>query len=103
MRRSTSARRTSRRSGNCASDSQRRPCWTRPAFRQSRNGRSRPMRLTEFCEATSPQTYETSWHHRMIAHYLELVMRCEIKNLMVNTPPQHSKTTIVGERFPVYV
>lgn len=44
--------------------------------------------------------YQVNWHHRLLAHYLDLVEVGEITRLMVFMPPQNGKTELVSKRFP---
>lgn len=43
--------------------------------------------------------YQLAKMHKLIITYLEAVERGDIKRLLINAPPQHSKTSLVGEYF----
>jgi predicted phage terminase large subunit-like protein len=60
------------------------------------------MNLTDFLTGSMPKRFELAWHHKLIVEHLERVALGEIKNLMVRTPPQHGKTSLI-ERYPAWV
>lgn len=58
--------------------------------------------LISFTEYTFPK-YQTNWHHRVIAGYLDKFASGEIKRLMVLCPPRHGKSELVSRRLPAYL
>jgi hypothetical protein len=44
-----------------------------------------------------------SWHHIEIIEHLEALARGEIRNLVINVPPRHSKSLIVNVAFPAWL
>jgi len=43
-----------------------------------------------------------SWHIQIICEHLEAITSGEIKRLLINIPPRHSKSTIVSVAFPCW-
>ena len=43
-----------------------------------------------------------SWHIELICKHLEAVSRGDIKRLLINIPPRHSKSTIVSVMWPMW-
>ena len=43
-----------------------------------------------------------SWHIEIICEHLEAVSRGEVKRLLINIPPRHSKSTIVSVMWPMW-
>lgn len=43
-----------------------------------------------------------SWHIQIICEHLEAISNGEIKRLLINIPPRHSKSTIVSVAFPCW-
>lgn len=43
-----------------------------------------------------------SWHIEAICEHLEAVSHGEIRNLLINIPPRHSKSTIVSVMWPAW-
>lgn len=43
------------------------------------------------------------WHIGAICEHLEAVKRGQIRNLLINIPPRHAKSTIVSVAFPAWV
>jgi len=58
--------------------------------------------LINFVEYTFPK-YQTNWHHRVIAGYLDKFASGEIKRLIVLCPPRHGKSELVSRRLPAYL
>lgn len=58
--------------------------------------------LIKFTEYTFPE-YQTNWHHRQIAGYLDRFVSGEIRRLMVFCPPRHGKSELVSRRLPAYI
>lgn len=55
--------------------------------------------LIGFTEYTLP-SYQSAWHHILIANKLDAVARGEIDRLMINMPPRHGKSELASRRFP---
>lgn len=55
-----------------------------------------------FIKYTSPW-FEVSWHHRIIADALERVECGELKRLIIELPPRHSKSEMTSINFPAWV
>jgi len=49
------------------------------------------------------RNYSHNWHIDIIAEHLEAVTRREIRNLLINIPPRHSKSTMVSVCWPAWV
>ena len=58
--------------------------------------------LLPFTEATK-KDYQTNWHHKVLAEYLDAVRLGEVTRLLVLMPPRHGKTELVSRRFPAHV
>jgi predicted phage terminase large subunit-like protein len=62
--------------------------------------------LAEFLKQAWPwfdsSPYTHSWHIDAICEHLEAVSRGEIRRLLVNIPPRHSKTNIVAIAWPCW-
>ena len=43
------------------------------------------------------------WHIEAVCEHLEAVARGEIRNLLINIPPRHAKSTIVSVGFPAWM
>lgn len=63
------------------------------------NARSRIIPFTEFTK----DDYQTNWHHRLVAEYIEKWINKEIKRLMIFEPPRHGKSEQVSRRAPAYI
>ena len=51
-----------------------------------------------------PKTeYVGGWHIDAIAEHLEALLRGEIRNLIINIPPRHMKSSLVTVLFPAWV
>lgn len=50
-------------------------------------------------KAYSRQPFILNWHHKAIAHALELVVDGDIKKLMINLAPRHTKTELSVKQF----
>jgi predicted phage terminase large subunit-like protein len=57
--------------------------------------------LLGFVEYTYP-SWRTAEHHRRICAALERVERGEIKRLLIEAPPRHSKSELASRRFPAW-
>ncbi len=58
-------------------------------------------RLLAFTQWTNPDYYPGR-PHRILAHYLDLLVAGSIKRLMVFMPPRHGKSELVSRRLPAY-
>lgn len=63
--------------------------------RKARNG------LIEFTRYTMPK-FEAGEHHNKIADALERVERGEVRRLMIEAPPRHTKSELASRRFPAW-
>lgn len=64
--------------------------------------------LRAYIEAAWPliepkHPFVPGWHIDAISEHLEAVINGEIKNLLINIPPRHAKSTIVSVAFPSWV
>ncbi len=63
--------------------------------------------LIKFFEAAWPEVdpaqLDLNWHHRAIAEHLEAVTRGQIRKLLINIPPRHTKTLLASVIFPAWV
>ena len=57
--------------------------------------------LLSFVEYTYPK-WTTAAHHRLICAKLEAVERGEIKRLLIEAPPRHSKSQLSSRHFPAW-
>lgn len=48
------------------------------------------------------ENYRPARHHLLIGHYLDKVMKGEIKRLIIEAPPQHGKSELATQIFPAY-
>lgn len=46
--------------------------------------------------------FEVGEHHKKICEHLDAVERGEIKRLMIEAPPRHTKSELAAKRFPAY-
>lgn len=49
-----------------------------------------------------PAELSISWHHRVICEHLEAITYGEIRNLIINIPPRHTKTLLVNVLWPAW-
>ena len=49
-----------------------------------------------------PAPYLDNWHLQVICEHLEAVTRGEIKRLIINIPPRHSKSSLVAVMWPAW-
>lgn len=47
--------------------------------------------------------FERNWHHEAICDHAEAAVRLEIKRLIINIPPRHTKSLIVSVMLPTWV
>ena len=47
-------------------------------------------------------SYQTNWHHTLLADALERVENGTLKRLIVNMPPRHGKSELVSVNFPAW-
>lgn len=64
--------------------------------------------LSSFIRAAWPliepkNPFVPGWHIDAISEHLEAVYAGEIRNLLINIPPRHAKSTIVSVAFPAWV
>lgn len=63
--------------------------------------------LIDFFEAAwphmDPAPYVGGWHLEAIAEHLQAVAEGQIKKLLINVPPRHSKTLITSVAFPAWI
>jgi len=50
-----------------------------------------------------PAPFTGNWHLEAIAEHLEAVSRGEIRRLLINLPPRHAKTLLVGVAWPAWL
>lgn len=48
------------------------------------------------------QKFQDNWHIGAICEHLEAITRGQIRNLIINVPPRHSKSTIVSVMWPAW-
>ena len=49
-----------------------------------------------------PATFQDNWHLRTICEHLEAVTRGDVKRLIINLPPRHSKSSLVAVMWPAW-
>lgn len=49
-----------------------------------------------------PQEFQSNWHIEAICEHLEAVTRGDIKNLVINIPPRHTKSMVVSVMWPAW-
>lgn len=57
--------------------------------------------LLPFAAYTHPR-WQTGDHHRVICEHLEAVERGEIKRLLIESPPRHTKSELASKRLPAW-
>lgn len=50
-----------------------------------------------------PAELNVNWHHQVMCEYLEAIAYGEIRNLIINIPPRHTKTMLTSIIFPAWV
>ena len=60
-----------------------------------------PTSFAHFLGYVNPR-YELEWFHSEIAKRCEMLVRGEIRRLMVFIPPQHGKSLIISQLFPAW-
>lgn len=73
-----------------------------------RDRRTSQNSLRSFLRAAWPliepkHQFVPGWHIDAISEHLEALRRGEIRNLLINIPPRHAKSTIVSVGFPAWV
>lgn len=58
--------------------------------------------IPEAWAVIEPEPFKPGWHLDAIAEHLEAVTAGAIRNLLVNLPPRHSKSTLVSVLWPVW-
>lgn len=76
-------------------------------LRAERERRSAEGSLYEFVKQAWPVVepgvpFIESWHIAVICEHLEACSAGEIKRLLINVPPRHSKSTIVSVMWPMW-
>lgn len=49
-----------------------------------------------------PAPLKVNWHHKAICAHLEAVVRGEIRRLIINVPPRHTKSQLVSVMLPAW-
>src|SRR5262245_33704999 len=61
----------------------------------------------DFFPACSPSldssAYTDGWHLHAIAEHLEAVARGQIRKILINVPPRHSKTLLTSVAWPAWL
>lgn len=57
------------------------------------------LAFTRYCSERNGRSFFVNWHHRVIADTLMKVVRGEIKRLIINIPPRHSKSEMAAVSF----
>lgn len=65
------------------------------------------LSLAEFVKESWPYVekgvdYQHNWHIDVICEHLEAVSRGQIRNLIINIPPRHGKSTLVSVMWPCW-
>ena len=77
------------------------------AVKREREARRAEQSLYEFVIQAWPSMepgvpFVPSWHIKIICEHLEAITSGEIRRLLINIPPRHSKSTIVSVAFPCW-
>ncbi len=72
-----------------------------PSLNEIRAEKAR-RRLMDFTLYTFPK-YEVNWHHELVARYLDMWVKKDIKRLMIFEPPRHGKSEQVSRRLPAFI
>lgn len=59
--------------------------------------------LLEFIKLVDDRFVDVNWHHELICNVVQDFIKGNKKKLAVFIPPQHSKTTIIGENLPAWL
>lgn len=59
--------------------------------------------LLEFIKLIDERFTNVNWHHILICEVVQSFLKSNKKKLAVFIPPQHSKTTIIGENLPAWL
>lgn len=59
--------------------------------------------LLEFIKLADERFVDVNWHHILICEVVQNFLKSNKKKLAVFIPPQHSKTTIIGENLPAWL
>jgi len=75
------------------------------AIRREKERRAASASLYEFVRQAWPIVepgveFIPSWHIELICEHLEAISAGELRKLLINIPPRHSKSTIVSVMFP---
>lgn len=76
-------------------------------LKQEQDRRAASASLYEFVKQAWPIVepgvpFIFSWHIEVICEHLEAISSGEIRKLLINIPPRHSKSTIVSVMFPMW-
>jgi len=76
------------------------------AIRREKDRRAASASLYEFVKqawaVVEPGVkFVESWHIQVICEHLEAISSGDIRKLLINIPPRHSKSTIVSVMFPM--
>jgi len=58
--------------------------------------------ILDYTRATM-EDFRESWHHRKVASLLDEFVNKEIKRLIIDLPPRHTKSELVSRRLPSYI
>jgi predicted phage terminase large subunit-like protein len=77
------------------------------AVRREKERRAASANLYEFVQQAWPVVepgvpFIPSWHIEVICEHLEAITAGEIRKLLINIPPRHSKSTIVSVMWPMW-
>ena len=76
-------------------------------LRAERARRAAERSLYDFVQQAWPVVepgvrFVESWHIRQMCEHLEAITRGELRRLLINVPPRHSKSTIVSVMWPMW-
>ncbi|NDE18519.1 hypothetical protein EBZ80_26795, partial [bacterium] len=83
------------------------PDVLRAAIKREQDRRAASGSLYEFVRQAWPIVepgiqFIASWHIEAICEHLEAISAGELRKLLINIPPRHSKSTIVSVMFPMW-
>ena len=83
------------------------PAVLMDAVRREQERRAASASLYEFVRQAWPVVepgveFMPSWHIEQICEHLEAITAGELRKLLINIPPRHSKSTIVSVMFPMW-
>jgi hypothetical protein len=78
-----------------------------PEFRKRKRRLELEESLSKFFREAwphfDPAPYTHGWHIDAIAEHLEAVTRGQIRKLLINVPPRHTKTLLVSVAWPAWI